>query len=72
MFLTCACSNGVEPDNQLYGMLIKAAGAAGDVDLALGLHDEMQREGLRPCTVSRQTGGGERGGGVQTEEVAER
>ncbi|KAI3428088.1 hypothetical protein D9Q98_006471 [Chlorella vulgaris] len=41
---------GVEPDNQLFGMLMKAAGAAGDLDLVRGLRDEMQREGLTPCT----------------------
>ncbi len=46
-----ACRNGVEPDTQLYGQLMTAAGAAGDLDLALGLHEEMQREGLQPCTV---------------------
>lgn len=43
----------MEPDNQLFGMLMKAAGAAGDLDLVRGLRDEMQREGLTPCTVRR-------------------
>lgn len=41
----------MEPDTQLYGQLMTAAGAAGDLGLALGLHEEMQREGLQPCTV---------------------
>lgn len=42
----------MEPDNQFYGMLMKAAGAGGDLDLVLGLQGEMERDGLRPCAVS--------------------
>ena len=45
------CSNGVVPDNQFYGMLMRAAGAHGDLDAVLGLQAEMGREGLRPCAV---------------------
>ena len=42
----------MEPDNQLYGMLMRAAGASGDMSLVLVLAEEMRREGLTPCTVS--------------------
>lgn len=48
----CCCRNRVEPDNQLYGMLMRAAGASGDMSLVLVLAEEMRREGLTPCTVS--------------------
>ncbi len=41
------------PDNQMFGMLMKAAGASGNLQLVLDLHDEMEREGLKPCTVKR-------------------
>lgn len=41
--------NGVVPDNQFYGMLMRAAGAHGDLDSVLGLQAEMRHEGLRPC-----------------------
>lgn len=44
-------SAGVAPDNQLYGMLMRAVGAGGDLDAVLGLQAEMAREGLRPCKV---------------------
>lgn len=46
------------PDNQLFGMLMKAAGASGNLQLVLDLHDEMEREGLRPCTVGGGWGWG--------------
>jgi pentatricopeptide repeat protein len=32
-------------------MLMRAAGASGDLPLVLGLREEMQREGLKPCAV---------------------
>jgi pentatricopeptide repeat protein len=52
----CCCRNRVEPDNQLYGMLMRAAGASGDMSLVLVLAEEMRREGLTPCTVSLMHG----------------
>lgn len=51
-FRHSVCSAGVEPDNQFYGMLMKAAGAHGDLEPVLGLQAEMEREGLHPCAVS--------------------
>ena len=33
-------------------MLMRAAGASGDMRLVLVLAEEMRREGLTPCTVS--------------------
>jgi pentatricopeptide repeat protein len=50
------CRSRVEADNQLFGMLMRAAGASGDLDLVLGLREEMLREGLRPCTVRGRGG----------------
>ena len=52
----CCCRNRVEPDTQLYGMLMRAAGASGDMSLVLVLAEEMRREGLTPCTVSLMHG----------------
>lgn len=51
--LLSPCSNGVVPDNQFYGMLMRAAGAHGDLDAVIGLQAEMRREGLQHCAVRR-------------------
>ena len=45
------CRAGVEPDSQFYGMMMLAAGRAGDLDLVTTLHGEMEAEGLRSCEV---------------------
>lgn len=48
----CLHRNGVQPDERLYGSLMSVAGAAGDVNLAFSLLDEMEAEGLRPSKVN--------------------
>ena len=40
--------NGVQPDERLYATLIAAAGAAGRLQLAFELRDEMRLENLMP------------------------
>ena len=45
--------NGVAADARMYAGLMSVAGAAGDVDLAFSLLDEMEGEDLRQCTVRR-------------------
>lgn len=43
--------NGVQPDERLYATLMGVAGAAGDLELAFSLQDEMVMDGLRPSKV---------------------